>query len=81
MSRSSPSGTPPNPILSGATAGLATTERGTIAVAPDSGATSLEGVFAGGDVATGGATVILALAAGRRSAAAIDAYLAEVAAR
>lgn len=65
-------GNAPNPVLSGTTAGLATSDRGTIVVDPDTGATSLPGVFAGGDVATGGATVILALAAGRRAAAAIN---------
>jgi glutamate synthase (NADPH/NADH) small chain len=44
-------------------------------VADDSGATSLQGVFAGGDIVRGGATVILAMGDGKRSAAAIDDYL------
>lgn len=65
-------GTTPNPILSRVTDDLATTERGTIVVDPTTGATSIPGVFAGGDITSGGATVILALAAGRRAAAAID---------
>lgn len=68
-------GNAPNPVLTNATAGIETTDRGTIVVDVGTGATSLEGVFAGGDVATGGATVIRALAAGRRAAAAIDDYL------
>ena len=70
-------GNAPNPVLIRATEGLGVTDRGTIAVDPVTGATTIDGVFAGGDVATGGATVILALAAGRRAAASIDAYLAE----
>lgn len=69
-------GNAPNPVLSSATPGLETSPRGTIVVDPDTGATSLPGVYAGGDVATGGATVILALAAGRRAATAIGEYLA-----
>jgi glutamate synthase (NADPH/NADH) small chain len=68
-------GNAPNPVLIRATEGLEVTDRGTISVDPVSGATSIEGVFAGGDIATGGATVILALAAGRRAAASIDDYL------
>ncbi len=43
----------------------------------DTGQTSREGVFAGGDIVTGSATVILAAGAGKRSAKAIDAYLSE----
>ena len=69
-------GNAPNPVLVRATPELSTTRWGTIVTDPDTGATSIPGVFAGGDVATGGATVILALAAGRRAAAAIDDYLA-----
>jgi glutamate synthase (NADPH/NADH) small chain len=65
-------GNAPNPILSGTTSGLDVSDRGTIVVDPATGETSLEGVYAGGDVATGGATVILALAAGRTAAATID---------
>jgi NADPH-dependent glutamate synthase beta subunit-like oxidoreductase len=50
-------------------------ERGLLAVEAETQATSLEGVFAGGDVTTGPASVVAALAAGRRAALAIDAYL------
>ena len=44
-------------------------------IANDEGATTREGVFAGGDAVTGAATVILAMGAGRKAAAAIDAYI------
>ncbi|MGA7228842.1 MAG: FAD-dependent oxidoreductase, partial [Acidimicrobiia bacterium] len=71
-------GNAPNPVLMRATPQLETTSRGTVAVDPDTGATSMPGVYAGGDIATGGATVILAMGAGRRSAAAIDDYLSSV---
>jgi glutamate synthase (NADPH/NADH) small chain len=46
-------------------------------VDPDTMATSIPGVYAGGDIVTGGATVILAMGAGRKAAAAIDRFLAE----
>jgi glutamate synthase (NADPH/NADH) small chain len=68
-------GNRPNPILATSTPELATTDRGTLVVDPDTGATSMPGVYAGGDITSGGATVILALAAGRRAAAAIDEWL------
>jgi glutamate synthase (NADPH/NADH) small chain len=68
-------GNAPNPVLLRATPDLETTRRGTVVVDHKTGATSIPGVFAGGDVATGGATVILAMGAGRRAAAAIDAFL------
>ncbi len=64
-----------NPVLLRATPDLETTGRGTVVVDLDTGATSIPGVFAGGDVATGGATVILAMGAGRRAAASIATYL------
>lgn len=67
-------GTSPNPLIAGTTQGLVTERHGCI-VADESGATSRPGVFAGGDAVTGAATVILAMGAGRRAAAAIDAYL------
>ena len=67
-------GTSPNPLIAGTTKGLETERHGCI-VADESGATSRPGVFAGGDAVTGAATVILAMGAGRRAAAAIDAYL------
>ena len=67
-------GTSPNPLIAGTTSGLETTRRGCIA-ADENGATSRPGVFAGGDAVTGAATVILAMGAGRRAAAAIDRYV------
>jgi glutamate synthase (NADPH/NADH) small chain len=51
-------------------------KHGVIVVDPETGATSKPGVFAGGDVATGGATVILAMGAGKKAAKAIHQYLA-----
>ncbi|CAN5850371.1 NADPH-dependent glutamate synthase [soil metagenome] len=71
-------GNAPNPLLSRATPALATTDRGTVVTDPVTGATSIPGVFAGGDISTGGATVILAMGAGRRAARAIDDYLLAV---
>jgi glutamate synthase (NADPH/NADH) small chain len=68
-------GQTPNPIIQRTTEGLQTDPRhGTITVSED-GRTSLDGVYAGGDVATGAATVISAMGAGKRAAKAIDAYL------
>ena len=67
-------GTSPNPLIAATTDGLETNRRGCI-VADDEGRTSREGVFAGGDIVTGAATVILALGAGRRAAKAIDEYV------
>ena len=67
-------GTSPNPLIASTTQGLETTRRGGIA-ANDEGATSREGVFAGGDAVTGAATVILAMGAGRTAAKAIDRYI------
>lgn len=67
-------GTSPNPLIKSTTEGLETNRRGCI-VADDHGATSRPGVFAGGDAVTGAATVILAMGAGRKAAAAIDEYL------
>lgn len=69
-------GTSPNPLISATTHSLETTRRGVI-VADEDGLTSREGVFAGGDAVTGAATVILAMGAGRRAAAAIDRYIKE----
>jgi glutamate synthase (NADPH/NADH) small chain len=65
----------PNPLIPRTTRGLQTGKHGVIVVDPLTGATSLPGVFAGGDVATGGATVILAMGAGQRAADAIHEYL------
>jgi glutamate synthase (NADPH/NADH) small chain len=67
-------GQKPNPIIQSTTSDLATGKRGTVAVS-DSQQTSRPGVFAGGDLARGGATVILAMRDGRRAAAAIHEYL------
>lgn len=67
-------GTSPNPLIARTTNGLDVSRRGCIE-ADAEGATSRPGVFAGGDAVTGAATVILAMGAGRRAAAAIDRYL------
>ena len=67
-------GTSPNPLIARTTGGLETTRRGCL-VADENGATTRPGVFAGGDAVTGAATVILAMGAGRKAAAAIHAYL------
>lgn len=64
----------PNPLLMRATKGLKTTEDGTIE-ADEDGRTSIPGVFAGGDITTGAATVILAMGAGKKSAKAMDEYV------
>ncbi len=55
--------------------GIAVSKRGTIEIDPETGATNIEGVFAGGDVVTGPAFVIDAIAAGRKAARSIDRYL------
>jgi NADPH-dependent glutamate synthase beta subunit-like oxidoreductase len=68
-------GTKANPIVSQATEGLALNKWGYIVADERTQATNLPGVFAGGDIVTGGATVILAMSAGRRAARAIAAYL------
>ena len=67
-------GTSPNPLLKSTTKGLETNRRGCI-VADENGATTREGVFAGGDAVTGAATVILAMGAGRKAAKTIDEYI------
>ena len=67
-------GTSPNPLLKRTTEGLETNRRGCI-VTNEQGATTREGVFAGGDAVTGAATVILAMGAGRTAAKAIDEYI------
>ncbi len=67
-------GTSPNPLIARTTEGLETSRRGCI-TADDDGVTSRPGVFAGGDAVTGAATVILAMGAGRKAAAAIDRYV------
>ena len=67
-------GTSPNPLIAKTTAGLETNRRGCL-VADENGATTRPGVFAGGDAVTGAATVILAMGAGRKAAAAIHDYI------
>lgn len=68
-------GTNPNPLVPRTTYGLDVDRHGCIVADPRTGATSRPGVFAGGDIVTGAATVILAMGAGRRAAGAIHAYL------
>jgi len=68
-------GNTPNPLIHKTAPDLEQTRWGTLAADPETGRTSKRGVFAGGDIVTGGATVILAMGAGRRAAAAIDGYL------
>jgi glutamate synthase (NADPH) small chain len=70
-------GTKANPIVGQSTSGLALDRRGYIAADAATQCTNLPGVFAGGDIVTGGATVILAMAAGRRAARSIGAWLHE----
>ena len=65
-----------NPLIPATTEGLEVNKRGNIVVNPETNATSIPGVFAGGDIVLGAATVILAMGEGRRAAAGINAYLA-----
>ncbi len=67
-------GTSPNPLIRHTTPGLDTNRKGCI-VADDEGVTTKNGVFAGGDAVTGAATVILAMGAGKKAAAAMDEYI------
>jgi glutamate synthase (NADPH/NADH) small chain len=67
-------GTSPNPLIRSTTEGLETKAWGGI-IADENGATTREGVFAGGDAVTGAATVISAMGAGKKAAAAIDEYI------
>lgn len=67
-------GTSPNPLIVNSTDGLEANRRGGI-IASEEGLTTRAGVFAGGDAVTGAATVILAMGAGRKAAAAIRDYL------
>jgi glutamate synthase (NADPH/NADH) small chain len=64
----------PNPLVQNTTPGLSVNKRGNI-VADEAGATSKAGVFAGGDIVTGAATVILAMGAGKKAAAKIHEYV------
>ena len=64
-----------NPLIPATTEGLEVNKRGNIVVNPETNMTSIPGVFAGGDIVLGAATVILAMGEGRRAAAGINAYL------
>ena len=66
-----------NPLIPSTTDGLEINKRGNIVVDPETNMTSIPGVFAGGDIVLGAATVILAMGEGRRAAAGINAYLAK----
>jgi glutamate synthase (NADPH) small chain len=68
-------GTTPNPLITSSTEGLATTHEGTVVVEKETGKTKKRRVWAGGDVATGSATVISAMGAGKAAAASIDSFL------
>jgi glutamate synthase (NADPH/NADH) small chain len=68
-------GQSPNPLIKSTTPGLETQKWGGIIAEEETGATSKEGVYAGGDAVTGAATVILAMGAGKKAAKAIDNYL------
>ena len=67
-------GTSPNPLIRSTTPGLEANKKGCLVTQEDA-STSREGIFAGGDVATGAATVILAMGAGKHAAKSIDAYI------
>jgi glutamate synthase (NADPH/NADH) small chain len=65
----------PNPILAQNAEGLQLRRSGNIEADPETGKTNIPGVFAGGDIVTGAATVILAMGAGRKAVASMDEYL------
>jgi len=68
-------GNKPNPLIAMTTPGLKTTRWGTLEADPDTMQTSMTGVFAGGDIVTGAATVISAMGAGKKAAASMHEYL------
>jgi glutamate synthase (NADPH/NADH) small chain len=68
-------GTRPNPLIRSTTTGLEANKYGGLIVQEETGATTKEGVYAGGDAVTGAATVILAMGAGKTAAEAIDQYI------
>jgi glutamate synthase (NADPH/NADH) small chain len=68
-------GNSPNPLVPSTTTGLETTRHGTIVADPETGKTTRDRVWAGGDIVTGAATVILAMGAGRKAARAMHEYL------
>jgi glutamate synthase (NADPH) small chain len=70
-------GTSPNPLISDTTKGLEMNKRKCIVAQEETGLTSRERVYAGGDAVTGAATVILAMGAGKKAAKAIDEFLSK----
>lgn len=68
-------GTSPNPLISSTTIGLDINRRKCIIADEETGATSKDGVYAGGDAVTGAATVILAMGAGKAAAKGIDEFI------
>lgn len=70
-------GQTPNPLIKNTTPDLETNKWGCIVAKEETGETSKQGVYAGGDVVTGAATVILAMGAGKTAAASIDEYLSK----
>lgn len=68
-------GTSPNPLISSTTKGLESNKKGCLIVEEETGKTTLDGVYAGGDAVTGAATVILAMGAGKKGAKSIHEYL------
>jgi len=70
-------GQAPNPLAEKMAAGLEINNKGCIAVKDESGSTSIDGIYAGGDIVTGAATVILAMGAGKKATEAIDEKLSQ----
>ncbi|MFQ5713919.1 MAG: bifunctional dihydroorotate dehydrogenase B NAD binding subunit/NADPH-dependent glutamate synthase [Candidatus Scalinduaceae bacterium] len=68
-------GNGPNPLIPTTTPGLETNKRGNIVADEETGVTSKKGVYAGGDIVTGAATVILAMGAGKKAAVSIDNFV------
>ena len=68
-------GNSPNPLIPATTTNITIGRKGNIVIDPETGKTSKERVWAGGDIATGAATVIMAMGAGRKAATSIHAYL------
>ncbi len=71
-------GTSPNPLISSTTKGLELNKRKCIITEEETGKTTKDGVYAGGDAVTGAATVILAMGAGKKAAKGIDEYLSQI---
>jgi glutamate synthase (NADPH/NADH) small chain len=68
-------GNSPNPLIPSTTAGLQVTKRGTLVAEEETGKTTRDRIWAGGDIVTGAATVILAMGAGRKAAKSIHSFL------